>query len=148
MTKEVIVAKPEDTLLAASMRLARHGISGMPVIGDGQKVVGIVTEFDIMRELIESYVPAYVKGLAEKGEKREGVDPVFVGETQVKDVMTKHVITVEKGTEAVEAARLITSHDINPLPVVEQGVLVGIVSRSDIVKYVADVFPVAQRQQK
>lgn len=151
MSKKVISISPEAPIMDAVTVLSRNGISGLPVVRDGNVLVGIITEYDIMKRLIEYYIPSYMTLLAE-AESGSTVSPRRImasAEVVVRDIMTKKVFTVKNNADAIDAARLITKYDINPIPVV--GVndeVVGIVSRSDIVKYAVEVFPTERLKQK
>lgn len=110
MTREVITTTPQATALEAARTLAEHHISGMPVCDQG-RLVGILTESDL-----------------------PGVEP---GEVTVRELMTTEVITVAPETPVPEIASLLAQHDIKRVPVMAGDRLVGIVSRGDIVRWIA-----------
>jgi CBS domain-containing protein len=142
MTTEVVsVAKTTEVTEVARL-MVEHAVSGLPVVEDG-KVVGIVTERDMIAQEIEFDPPTYGTFL----------DAVFrlpwdksdeelrrILATRVEQLMSDDVVTVLPTATVRDAASLMYKRRVNPLPVVdEQGRLVGIVSRSDIVKLLTEM---------
>ncbi len=109
MTRDVITASPGASAKDLARLLIRNQISGAPVVDTKGRLVGIVSEADIVA----------------KSQKR------------VKELMTKRVQSVEEDTSVEEIARLMMTYKINRLPVLDGTKLVGIVSRSDIVGAIA-----------
>jgi CBS domain-containing protein len=109
MTRDIITVAPELTIRKLAMTLVKNQISGAPVTGKTGKIVGIVSEADIV---------------AKKGK-------------DVKAIMSKKVISVAEDTPVEEIAQLMTKHKIKRLPVMNGGKVVGIVSRADIVSAIA-----------
>ena len=109
MTTRVITVTENQTKQQAARLLSQHRISGLPVVNDDHVVVGVVTEYDVI-----------------------GKEGKTVGE-----IMTRGVISVTPDTELEEVSHLLVHERIKRLPVLDQGKLVGIVSRADLVKEVA-----------
>jgi CBS domain-containing protein len=109
MTTQVITVKADHTVQQAAQLLARHRISGLPVVSDDNTVVGVVTEYDVIG--------------------RQG--------KTVGDIMTRSVISVTPETDLEEVRRVLVLERIKRLVVLDQGKLVGIVSRADLVREVA-----------
>ena len=109
MTKKVITVMPLTTVKNLAKTLSGNNISGVPVVDQRGKVMGIVSEADVV---------------AKSGK-------------QVKGIMSKNVVSVNEETEVEEIARLLTTHRFNRVPVLRQGKLVGIVSRADIIRAIA-----------
>jgi CBS domain-containing protein len=109
MTREIITVSPNMSVKTLAMTLIKNQISGAPVAGKDGKIVGIVSEADIV---------------AKKGK-------------DVKAIMSKKVISVGEDTTVEELAQLMTTHVIKRLPVMNGGKIVGIVSRADIVSAIA-----------
>jgi CBS domain-containing protein len=143
MKTDVIVFKPSDTIRDVAKTLRAHRVSGAPVIDDQGKVVGIISEADIMNLTatvpfpdIDPLNPFPVFSLTSYMNKvkriPDEIDALFEG--SVKDVMSKKPITVSPDDSISDAARLMHKHDFNRLPVVDEaGKLVGLVARNDII---------------
>jgi CBS domain-containing protein len=144
MTREVITFSPDDSIHGAARILHENRISGAPVV-DGGKVVGILSEGDIM-ELLESKdlkvntilpspldvleLPVRMRmGLKEVSEKIEKIASARVG-----DIMSHPPCTISKDAEISEAAAIMSEKGINRLPVVDEGgALLGILTRGDVI---------------
>ena len=109
MTTNVISVKENSTIEDAARRLARHRISGMPVVNESGALIGMVTEYDL---------------IAKEGHT-------------VADIMSRGVISVSPDTDVEEVAHLLTNSRIRRVPVIEGDQLVGILSRSDLVEEIA-----------
>lgn len=109
MTRDIITVNPGMTVRNLAQTLIRNQISGAPVAGKNGKIVGIVSEADIV---------------AKKGK-------------DVKSIMSKKVISVLEDTGVEEIARLMTDQKIKRVPVMRGDEVVGIVSRADIVSAIA-----------
>jgi len=144
MSREVISCSPEDTIFEAAKKLSDHDISGLPVV-EGDRVVGMISVSDIVKymsielkhsDLIPTEphsIPFMILKLIENEFKLKK-ELEKISKTKVKDVMTKKIITIEPDADLFEAASLLEKHDITRLPVVEDGKLVGIISKSDLVR--------------
>ncbi|HLK11133.1 MAG TPA: CBS domain-containing protein [Candidatus Binatia bacterium] len=115
--------KPLDTVRHARALLERHRVNQLPVVVDGH-LVGIITDRDL-RDAFPA-VPEVSAAL------RSGRAHGDLGETPVEDVMTRTVVTVAPSDVLTEAAQLMRRERIGALPVVEEGRLVGILTRSDV----------------
>lgn len=109
MTRDVITVSPAMTVKNLAMTLIKNQISGAPVAGKNGKIIGIVSEADIVG--------------------KKGKD--------VKAIMSKKVISVKEETPVEEIAQLMTVHKIKRLPVMRGDQVVGVVSRADIVSAIA-----------
>jgi CBS domain-containing protein len=109
MTRDVITVNPTMTVKSLAMMLIKNQISGAPVADKVGKIVGVVSESDIV---------------AKKGK-------------DVKSIMSKKVVSVREETPVEEIARMMTTHHSKRLPVMTDGKVVGIVSRADIVSAIA-----------
>ncbi len=144
MVKEVVAFKPTDPIHYVAWSLRSRRISGAPVIED-RKVVGVISERDIMRLLEEKNIrinlflpsPLDVIELPLKMKKELAKVAEVIektAKTPVEEIMTKKVMTVTRDTSVGEAAKLMGDRKINRLPVVDQeGNLVGIITRGDII---------------
>ena len=112
MTHRVYTTTPQATVQEVAQLLTRERISGVPVVNPDGKLIGIVTEADIIAKTTANNL-------------------------HVKDIMSSEVIVVSEDTPVSEIAQLLTDKRIKRVPVVHEGRLVGIVSRADIVYAVA-----------
>lgn len=138
MTHLVVTLRPNDTLHEASRRMLRNRISGTPVVAEG-KLVGVVSEAD----LVQAYMPP-----ARIAREPATTDPLMfllrggpsrpAHNRRVADVMTEDVVSIPPEASVWEAASLIDRSGIKRLPVVDdQGYVVGVVARADLVKVMA-----------
>jgi CBS domain-containing protein len=143
MQRNVVTVSADDTLRTATTLLARKGISGMPVVSEEGKVVGVLSEKDILRVLREKGRIDWPGGLfdilLETSEARQRDFLVrcrsILDGTIVKAAMTTPAKTVSPDVPTIDAARVMIEARINRLPVVEGGKLVGIVSRRDVLAF-------------
>ncbi|MEN6304533.1 MAG: CBS domain-containing protein [Armatimonadia bacterium] len=136
MTETVTACVPDTRLEDVVKTLAESGISGMPVIDANQKVVGIISESDLLLA-DEKEAPRMKTALFGFYILRESVMDRMAELRGVlaKDIMTKHVISFHPETPVHEIATTLAERKINRVPIVDDaGKLVGIVSRADIIK--------------
>lgn len=147
MNRKVIVLRPGDSLRHAVSVFARNGISGAPVVDGQNRLVGIITEMDILRRLeigsLEfglAAAPPDEGGAVDTGQSelrfkplRESLDAA--AGLPVSRIMTSPVMTAHPEDQVHEKAALMVHRRIRRLPVVDaRGVLVGILSRKDLVR--------------
>jgi len=135
MTREVVTVTPHATVAEIVRLLLGHGISGVPVVDDQHRVVGLVSEGDLLRR-------------TEMGtEKRRGGWMAFFTGTETlaaeyvrshgkvaTDVMTRDVVCVQADTPLLDIADLMEERHIKRVPVLAGEVLVGLVSRSNLLR--------------
>jgi CBS domain-containing protein len=137
MTHLVVTLRRSDSLESAAKRLAANRISGAPVVAEG-KLIGIVTETDLMRAF-EPYqerdgaaFPGAPLMFLLRGAPRHAED------LTVADAMTSDVATIRPDAPVREAAAKIDRRSVRRLPVVDQeGYVVGVIARSDLVRAIA-----------
>ncbi len=132
MTKEVLTVAPETTLKAVAALLARARIAGVPVCDPDGRVVGVVSEADILWK--ETGLLEEPAGVIDRIFGAASGDLERVTAATAAEAMTSPAITIAPRTSAAEAARLMVARRINRLPVVDGGRLVGIVARADLVR--------------
>jgi len=120
MTREVVTCSPEDAITKVWDKMLETGYSGIPVVKDG-RVIGIVTRMDIIRS-------GHAR-ISREDDKGRVKNPPHVSK-----IMKTPVETVYPSTSVVEAAKKIIDRNIGRLPVVEEGKLVGIVDREDLIR--------------
>ena len=129
MTTDPITTTPDAPLKEAARMMVREKISGLPVM-EGGKLVGMVTEGDFLRQEANRDQP-YRLSLLEALFGDRGAEPAV--ET-VGEVMSEPVITITPDATVSEAARVMSHRKVKRLPVVDdEGELIGVISRADIV---------------
>lgn len=130
MTTDPLTVAPSTLLKEAARTMVRNKVSGLPVLQDGE-LVGIVTEGDFLRQEANRDQP-YRFSLLDALFGEMPADPPVV-ET-VSEVMTENVVTITAGASIGEAARVMANKKVKRLPVVDdEGALIGIISRADVV---------------
>ena len=141
MTRFVVSVPPTATMTEIARELARHAISGLPVCEEDGKLVGIVTEGDLVRPLTgspEKRQEWWLRHLADGTDLAGGLlNDVKDGKVTARDLMRADVITATETTPVAEIAELMVRHDIKRVPITRDGKLAGIVTRADLVKALA-----------
>ncbi|WP_409227926.1 CBS domain-containing protein [Gudongella sp. SC589] len=140
MTKDVITVTMDDNVEKCASLLIKHNLSGLPVLDESGKLVGIVTEGDLIRRASRIKGPAVLEvlgGLIYLDSPKKFMDELKNSMGQkAGDVMTKKVVTIDPEQTIEEGATLLVEKKVKRLPVVDKkGELVGIVSRRDIMSY-------------
>ncbi|OFW62591.1 MAG: hypothetical protein A2Z35_03875 [Actinobacteria bacterium RBG_19FT_COMBO_36_27] len=139
MIKKVITINKNESVEKLSELLVKNKISGVPVVDDSGKLVGIATEGDLIVKDADLHFPRYFKLLdsiiyLESLNKFKRNLTKYLG-TKVEDIMTAKVRTVNKDTTVNEVANIMIKYNINRVPVLDKkGDLAGIITRADIVK--------------
>ncbi|MBN1321565.1 MAG: CBS domain-containing protein [Thermoleophilia bacterium] len=142
MQADVVTTGPDTTVEELADLLAERKISGVPVVDDQSRVVGMVSEADVIMQDADLHFPHYVQLLEsiiylESIKKFEERYRKAFG-TRVADIMSKEVVAISPEASVREAATLMADRKVNRLPVTEQRRLVGIVTRGDIVRAIAE----------
>lgn len=139
MTRDVLTISPDATLWEASHALTTAGISGMPVVNESRRLVGVLSEKDIARALGDVAGTRRVSrplDLVIQGQRAQGPLGRTLRETlqhtRVSEVMSRDPVVTSPTTPLDIAATIMTERRINRLPVVEGNRLVGILTRHDI----------------
>jgi CBS domain-containing protein len=136
MTSHVITVGPELDVKAVANTLVANGISAVPVVAIDGSIVGIISEGDLMRRAVSGAKRSWWLETFSSAEQLMA-DFVKAHGRKAKDVMTRQVISVSPGTSLQEIANLLEKHGIKRVPVIENGRLVGIVSRANLVQALA-----------
>ena len=124
MAGSPVTLKPEDTLNLANDVISLGRIRHIPVLEDG-RLIGLLSERDLI-----GAAATRIFGLKQKSKS------ALLKSVLIKDVMKKKVITVNAETKIAEAARLMADKKIGCVPVIDDGRLVGLVTTTDILRYV------------
>jgi CBS domain-containing protein len=142
MTRAVVTTTPESPIEGVARTMIQHGISGVPVVNADGSVVGIVTEGDLLRRAeigTERSHSRWVELLLSGG--RLAREYIRSHGRRVRDVMTKEVVTAAPETPLAEVVAFMEARRINRVPILDDGQLVGIISRADLLKALADFLP-------
>ena len=132
MHSQLVTVSPDDTLRDAVDRMDLYQVSGLPVVDRANQLIGVISEHDIIRELL----PAPSEN-PDSDEYRESLQDIEarvnqVREMKVSDAMSKTLVMVEETDDVLEAAALMLARKVKRLPVTSEGRLTGIISRIDI----------------
>ncbi len=137
MKAEVITVGEDVTVKELAQLFEKHGVSGAPVVDEQNRVIGMVTEGDLVALDADLHFPLYIQFLdsliyLQSMHKFEERLRKAVG-AYVRDVMTRDVFTVTPDSTVRQVATIMSRHKINRVPVVDdQGVPVGIVGRHEV----------------
>jgi CBS domain-containing protein len=145
MSREVISVRPDTRARDIARLLLERGISAVPVVDETGVPIGIVSEGDLIgRDEVDRearrdwWLALFAEG--------EALNPDFIAglrekERVARDIMSAPVVSVDENTDSAEIARLLHSYQIKRVPVVREGQIVGIVSRADLLRTMAEQAP-------
>lgn len=141
MTSPVLTVSPDTPVAQIARSLREKHISGAPVVDDSGKVVGIVTEIDLIKRHARVHFPVYLPFLDSlvflESPRRYQGDVRRVLGTNAEEIMTGPVRTATPETDVKDIATLMVEERANPIPILDEtGALVGIVSHTDIIRLV------------
>lgn len=117
MTTRMVAATRDYNGRDLAVLLQSGTFSGIPILEPGNRLVGMVTEFDVLKAMVE------------------GKD---LHTLKAEDIMSPHLISVDEHQTAKEAMTLMIEHRIIRLPVVRDGKLIGLIARTDIIDHLVD----------
>jgi CBS domain-containing protein len=138
MKTDVVTVSPDTTVEALGRLFMEKEISGAPVVDRGGKVVGIVTENDLIKQnrrfhiptivrLFDAFIPLESPSAFEKEIKR-------MSATKVADICTQEVVSVGPDASLQDVATIMSERGIHLIPVVSSGKLLGIIGKIDVIK--------------
>ncbi|MFI5911885.1 CBS domain-containing protein [Dactylosporangium sp. NPDC051541] len=132
MTTSVVTVSPDLGYKQIADLLVDMGVSAVPVVGDDRKVIGVVSEADLLHKVEFNGAEVHA-GLFERRRARRAKEKA-AGET-ARDLMSSPAVTVAAGVPLTSAAQLMEHHEVKRLPVVDDdGNLIGIVARRDLLR--------------
>ncbi len=138
MTAPVLTIKPTASVKDAARLFLEHKISAVPVVDDHGKLVGIISEGDLVHRAeigTTRHRPWWL--ILMTGDQVLATDYIKANSKRVADVMTRNVITAEPDTPLSEIAVSLEQHRVKRLPILRNGQLVGIISRANLVQAIA-----------
>lgn len=124
MTAPVVTASPDTPVKDVAALLVDHGISGVPIVGKAGKLMGLVSEADLM-------------ALGPDPRARRRPTAAGPAATTVAEVMVRDVITATEDADVASLARLLLRENVKRVPILRGGRVVGIVSRRDLIRILA-----------
>ncbi|QBN18735.1 CBS domain-containing protein [Flavobacterium nackdongense] len=129
MTKNVVKLNVSDTLTKAESLFKKHHIRHIPVVKD-KLIIGMLSYTDLLR----------ISFADELDDEENTIDITIYNMFSVEQVMTKNLTTIFPETTIKEAAEILSKNEFHALPVIENGALVGIVTTTDLIKYLIDQY--------
>ena len=130
MTEQPRTVTADTPLRDAAQDMVRAGIGGLPVVDEQRRVIGMLSERELMRHMLSAYLQGGSSGTGATSTKT----PPPAARRLVRDVMTRQVLCVSPDQPLAEVASIMTSKDVDRVPVVHGGQLVGLLTRGDIVR--------------
>jgi CBS domain-containing protein len=135
MTRDIVTVAPDTSLVEAIRLMLKVRVSGLPVVDDLGRLVGLLTEGDLLHRVetgTDVLQMGWLRALATRGYLADQY--VHSHGRRVQDVMTRDVITVSEDSPLTDIIRVMESKHFRRVPVIDGDRLVGIVSRSDLVR--------------
>ena len=129
MTEHPRSVSADTALRDAAQDMVRAGIGGLPVVDEQGRVIGMLSERELMRHLLDAYLHSSTPATGGTSKTPPGA-----GRRLVRDVMTRQVLCVSPDQPLAEVASIMTNKDVDRVPVVRGGSLVGLLTRGDIVR--------------
>jgi CBS domain-containing protein/mannitol/fructose-specific phosphotransferase system IIA component (Ntr-type) len=127
MRSAVATLRPDETLEAAARQLERLDVEALPVVGEGGQLLGMLSHRELVRELAPGYVQRVTGGPA--------ASPAAGARGRlVRDAMARSVLCVSEDQTLADAAHLLATREVERVPVVEDGVLRGVLTRADLAR--------------
>ncbi len=140
MTKDVVTVGPQTTVSDIADLLVRHRISAVPVVSDGNRVVGIVSQTDLGHRAetgTEKRRKWWLDIFADSNSKAR--EYIRSHGLKAEDIMSRILVSVSKDASLSEVADVLDTHRIRQVPVMDDGKLVGMISRADLVRKLAEI---------
>ena len=149
MTTDVVTASPDDTIKDVVKKLAENDISGIPIIDGERNILGMISEKDILtalktesRSLSLVFPSSHALGMTFEEaisyrELKEAMEELQ--NSKVEKIMNRDVISIDENITITETASIMINNNINRIPIVKNGKLVGIITRGDIINALSKV---------
>ena len=144
MTTQLVTLQPTDTVKKAAIKFAVDNISGAPVVDNRNHLLGILSENDILNTILKYQIALDEENhdsviLTYSMDSPTETDDILkkvseeISNLEVSAIMTRTVLTTTPDTTIMEVLRAMIEMKVNRVPVVEKGVVIGIISRGDII---------------
>ncbi len=132
MITSVVTVTPAATYEETARLLHKHQVSGLPVVNESGKLVGVVSEKDLFRAMYPLYAEYILEPHAYYNQELQEDEIETIRKQPVEKYMSKQVVIIRPDESVLHAGGLMLARGIHRLPVVENGKLVGIITREDI----------------
>jgi CBS domain-containing membrane protein len=129
MSKNTIKLNSDDTLTKAERLFKEHKIRHIPVIKD-DKIIGMLSYTDLLRV-------SYVDAVDDDADK---IEAIVYDMFTIEQVMTKEVVTISPNSTIRAAAKILAKNEFHALPICQEGFFVGIVTTTDLIKYLLEQY--------
>ncbi|MFA5075597.1 MAG: CBS domain-containing protein [Candidatus Babeliales bacterium] len=140
MTKNVVTVSPEMDIHELAKLFMERNISGAPVVDKGGKLLGIVKEEGVIFQDKKVHLPTFINlslGFLTLGTERYNEEIKKITASKVSSIMEKNAVAIDPNAEIEDVATLMIDKEIYYLPVVDKDVLVGVITKKDIVRAIA-----------
>ncbi len=138
MTTEVITIKKDASIENLANLFIEHKVNGIPVVDDTGKAIGMVTEGDLIEQNKNLHIPTVIAlfdaVIPLEGQKTFESEVKRLTASKVEDIYNKKVISVGPDESVQEVGTLMAEKDIHTIPVMEEGKLLGIIGKVDVIK--------------
>jgi CBS domain-containing protein len=142
MTTDLVTVPPETTVAETARRMLSHHVSAVPVVDSNNRPLGLVSEGDVMRHFgaqFQGKRAQWLRMLAEGGTLApEFLAEIRLNQRHVREIMSTAIVSANEEASLAELADLMLKHGIKRVPILRDGVLVGMVSRADVVRAVVE----------
>ena len=142
MSSEVITVTEESTVQELARILSTNQISGVPVLNDMARLVGVVTESDLIFQNKKVHIPTVITILDSvfylENPDKMGEEMKKMAGSKVKDILTRSPVTVTEETTLDEIATIMAEKNVHTLPVMNKDTLVGVIGKKDIIRTLID----------
>lgn len=128
MTPQVLSARPEQSLADVARFMSEHDVRAVPIVDEGGTLLGMVTHRELLRHLLADYLQRTKSGESRAPSKAHPHD------IPVKDVMSRAVLCLSEDQTLSDVANLMNNKDVDRFPVVREGVVVGFLTRADLIR--------------
>jgi CBS domain-containing protein len=136
MSAPVVTVAPDAPVAEVARLMLKENVSGLPVVDSGGRLLGMVTENDLVEKHAQIHLPTYFSILGtfvSVGQRHTDDEVRHVLAVTAKELMTENPATISPDITIDDAASTMVERKANPLPVIEGGELVGIISNTDII---------------
>jgi CBS domain-containing protein len=137
MTSPVVTVNPAATVAEVARLMLERNLSGLPVVDPDGRMVGLITKADVVEKHAQVHLPVYlgILGYAIPFRVRHSDDDIrHVLAVTAGDLMRKNPVVIDPESTIDKAATLMVEHSVDPIPVVEDEQLVGIIGYDDIIR--------------